>query len=259
MSPSLRVQVGKLARRSISRTLRQPILVLPNVVLPLFLLAVLTSGNKQVTQIPGFPTKSYVTFVLGASLVQGAAAAMTIAGNALGSDIETGFLSRLALTPVRGSALIGAQLAGVTVLGVAQGVLYLLVGLAFGAHVKAGVGGAFVVIAIVLLMVLAFGAIGLFAAVRMGSAQQTQALLPLALGLLFMSSMFMPRNLIKAHWFRDIATYNPLSYLVEAPRSLFVDGWDGEALALGCAVAAAILVAALAAAGTSMKTRLLRT
>ena len=98
---------------------------------------------------------------------------------------------------------------------------------------KAGVGGALALIAVVLLVVLAFGAIGLLAAVQTGSAEQVQALFSVSLGLLFMSSMAMPRNLIQEDWFKTIATYNPMSYLVEATRSLFINGWDAEALALG--------------------------
>ena len=51
--------------------------------------------------------------------------------------------------------------------------------------------------------------------------------------LLFLSSVNLPRNLIEQDWFRTIATYNPVSYLVEGVRSLIITGWDGEALALG--------------------------
>ena len=45
-------------------------------------------------------------------------------------------------------------------------------------------------------------------------------------------------TLIEQDWFRTIATYNPVSYLLEGIRSLFIVGWDGEALALafGCAI-----------------------
>src|SRR3712207_6989284 len=50
---------------------------------------------------------------------------------------------------------------------------------------------------------------------------------------LFLSSVNLPRNLIEQDWFRTIATYNPVSYLVEGVRSLIITGWDGEALALG--------------------------
>ena len=259
MNPSTAEQVQKLARRSIARTFRQPVLIVPNVVFPLFMLAVLSAGGKQITKVQGFPTHSYVTFILAATLVQGAASATMFAGNALGGDIETGFLSRLALTPVRASALVVAQLAGATVLGVMQAVLYLVVGLIAGVSVKTGVLGVLALLGIVVLMVLAFGATGLFLAVRTGSAEQVQGLFALALGLLFLSSMVMPRNLIQADWFKAIATYNPMSYLVEAGRSLLITGWDAQALALGCGIAVAIFVAALAVSITSLRGRILNT
>jgi ABC-2 type transport system permease protein len=105
MSSSLNVQIRTLAKRSIRRTLRQPVLVVPNVIFPLFMLAVLSSAGKEITDVKGFPTKSYITFIIAATLIQGAAGATTLAGNSLGNDIETGFLSRLALTPVKVPAL----------------------------------------------------------------------------------------------------------------------------------------------------------
>jgi ABC-2 type transport system permease protein len=259
VSPSLRVQVGSLARRSIARTLRQPVIIVPNLVFPLFMLAVLSGAGNQATKIKGFPTHSYITFILGATLIQGAAGAMTLTGNALGSDIQTGFLSRLALTPVRGSALIAAQLAGVAVIGMGQATMFLLVGLAAGASVKAGVAGALALIVVVLVVILAFGAVGMFGAVRAGSAEQAQPLFAVALGLLFMSSMVMPRNLIKADWFKTIATYNPMSYLVEATRSLLISGWDAEALALGCGFAFAAMIVALTATVATLRRRIVRT
>ena len=47
-----------------------------------------------------------------------------------------------------------------------------------------------------------------------------------------------PRNLIEVDWFRFVATINPVSYLIEAVRSLIITGWDGQALALGFGFAA---------------------
>lgn len=245
MTSSLRTQLATIARRSIARIARQPVLIVPNLLFPLFMLAVLSEGAKAATKVPGFPTRSYITFILGSTLVQSATGAMTQAGNSLGNDIETGFLSRIALTPVSKAMLVIANLAGVALIGVLQTVLYLCVGLAAGASVKTGVGGALVLLAVMLLNVLTFGAIGLYAAVRSGSAERVQGLTAVALGLLFMSSMVMPRNLITVGWFKAIATYNPMSYLVEAPRSLLIAGWDGQALALGCGIAGGVLVLAL--------------
>jgi ABC-2 type transport system permease protein len=243
----------------IASTLRQPVILVPAFAFPLFILAVVSSGGSKVTDVKGFPTNSYLTFLLASTLVQAATGAATVAGNALGSDISTGFLRRLVLTPLNVSTLLGAQLSGVALLGLAQGTVYLLIGLAFGASVKAGVGGALVLLAVTLLMVLAFAAIGQLTAVLTGSAEQVQALVAVTLALLFLSSMMMPRNLIEKDWFKTIATYNPMSYFVEAPRSLLISGWDGEALALGCGIAGVTLIVALTATAVSLKRRFVRT
>jgi ABC-2 type transport system permease protein len=247
VNPSFRAHFARLARRSIVRTLRQPVVFVPNLVFPLFLLAVLSGAGDRVTQVKGFPTDSFTSFVLGGMMVQAAAGALTIAGLAMGSDIETGFLSRLVLTPMKGVALLLAHLAGVAVIGLAQALLVLGVGLATGVHIEAGVAGGFAVIGIVLLVSFACGSIGLCVAVRTGSSERVQPLFSLALGLLFMSSLAMPRNLMTEHWFKDIATYNPVTYLIEAARSLFIDGWDAQALATGCGIAAGVMAIAMLA------------
>jgi ABC-2 type transport system permease protein len=75
---------------------------------------------------------------------------------------------------------------------------------------------------------------------------------------LFLSSSSLPRDLIKATWFRDIATYNPVSYMLEGLRSLVIKGWDGQALALGFGFTVALLVISIALSDRSMRTRLAR-
>jgi ABC-2 type transport system permease protein len=56
-----------------------------------------------------------------------------------------------------------------------------------------------------------------------------------------------------------VATYNPVSYLIEGIRSLIITGWDARALALGFGFAAALVVLSLGFAALSMKNRLVRT
>ena len=73
------------------------------------------------------------------------------------------------------------MLSGVALLGLVQAVLYLRVGRAVGVSVAAGVGGALALMAVILLMVLAFGAVGQLAAALTGSAEQVQALVALSL------------------------------------------------------------------------------
>jgi ABC-2 type transport system permease protein len=248
-----------LARRSVVRTLRQPAMVVPSIVFPLMLLSINSSGLDSTTQIPGFPTDSYFEFALAIAFVQGALFSANSAGTNVASDIESGFLNRLALTPLRRVALMMGQLSGILALGLIQALTFLGVGLVFGAGIAAGVGGALVIVLLSLTISLAFGCIGAFVALRSGTGEAVQGVFPLFFAALFLSSMALPRNLIEIGWFQTVATYNPVSYMLEGIRSLVITGWDGEALALGFACAGGLALLALAAASSALRTRMVRT
>jgi ABC-2 type transport system permease protein len=237
-----------LARRSIVRTVRQPANVVFPLVFPLLLLAVNAGGLKAATRLPGFPTTSFVAFALAIPFIQGALFATMNAGTDLARDIQTGFLNRLALTPMRGIALLAGQLGGIVV----------MVGLAVGVRLETGFAGALVLLAFSVLISIGFGALGAFAALRTGSGEAVQSLFPAFFVFLFISSMNLPRNLIETDWFRDVATLNPVSYLIECIRSLIIVGWDAQALALGFGIAGAIAVASLTLATRALKGRLAR-
>ena len=258
MTDAFAEQVGQLARRSVVRTARQPANVVFPLVFPLLLLSVNSTGLQSATQLPGFPTDSYFAFALAVPFMQGALFATMNAGTDLARDIQTGFLNRLALTPMRGIALLGGQLGGVMAMTAVQAAVWIATGLIFGVHFAAGVGGIAVLFVFSLLIGLGFGALGAFLALRTGSGEAVQGMFPVFFVFLFISSMAMPRNLIEIDWFQTAATLNPVSYLIEAIRSLIIIGWDPEALALGFGVAILIAVVALALASLSLRTRLTR-
>jgi ABC-2 type transport system permease protein len=258
VSDAFAEQVGQLARRSVVRTARQPANVVFPLVFPLLLLSVNATGLQSATQLPGFPTDSYFAFALAVPFMQGALFATMNAGTDLARDIQTGFLNRLALTPMRGVALLGGQLGGVMAMTAVQAAVWIATGLIFGVHFAAGVGGIAVLFVFSLLIGLGFGALGAFLALRTGSGEAVQGMFPVFFVFLFISSMAMPRNLIEIDWFQTAATLNPVSYLIEAIRSLIIIGWDPEALALGFGVAILIAVVALALASVSLRTRLTR-
>ena len=179
-----------------------------------------------------------MTFILGATLVQGAVGATTMAGNALGNDIgrasstasrsprcSIGASRRTTRRGCRARCRAGRDIPARR--------------LAAGATHRGGVGGgaradrrrAADDPRLRLRRSLRRRPDGLSASGCRACSRSRSALL-------FLSSMVMPRNLIREIWFEKIATYNPMSYLVEAPRSLLITGWDGEALALGCGIAA---------------------
>jgi ABC-2 type transport system permease protein len=240
------------------RTLRQPASVIAPLVFPMLLLAVNSGGLKAETKLPGFPTSSFFAFALAVPFIQGALFSTMNAGTDLARDIQTGFLNRLTLTPMRRLAVLGGQLGGVVTLGLLQAVVYLTVGLAVGVHFASGPLGVLVLGVFALLISLAFGALGTLAALRTGSGEAVQGLFPAFFVFLFISSMNIPRNLIQITWFRDAATLNPVSYLIECVRSLIITGWDPEALALGFGIAAAIAVVGLALSSQALRVRMAR-
>jgi ABC-2 type transport system permease protein len=258
-SPSLGGQVGYLAGRSVVRTLRQPAYVVPPLLFPLALLAVNSAGLSASTRLPGFPAHSFLPFALAVPFMQGALFATMNAGTDLARDIQTGFLNRLSLTPMRAPALIAGHLAGVVTMGFIQACFYLAVGLIAGAGLAAGPAGAVVLLLLATLICAGFGALGAFMALRTGSGEAIQGLFPLLFVGLFISSMNAPRHLMSVTWFRDAATGNPVSYLLEGVRSLIIEGWNAQALALAFTVATILFMASVAASALALRSRMTRT
>jgi ABC-2 type transport system permease protein len=252
-------QVGYLAARSVVRQVRQPAHVIPPILFPLALLAVNAGGLHAATNLPGFPTDSFLAFALAIPFIQGALFATLNGGADLARDIQTGFLNRLSLTPVRGAALVLGQLAGVGSVALVQAAFYVVVAYVVDVHPASGPGGVIVLLVLAVAIAVGFGAAGLFMALRTGSGEAIQGLFPVLFVFLLLSSMNFPRNLIESDWFRWAATINPVSYLIEGIRSLIIDGWDGQALGLAFAIAVALFLVALSAAALALRVRMTRT
>jgi ABC-2 type transport system permease protein len=252
-------QVLLLAQRSVIRTLRQPAMVFPSICFPLLFLSINSSGLDSATLLPGFPSDSYFEFAIAIPFIQGALFSAMSAGTNVANDIESGFLNRLSLTPLRRIALMLGQLTGIVALGLIQAVTFLIVGIAFGDGLAAGAGGVPVLILLSLTISLAFGCIGAFVALWTGNGEAVQGVFPLFFAALFLSSMSLPRDLIETDWYRAVATWNPVSYMLEGIRSLFITGWDAEALVLGFACAGGMAVIAIAADAMALRTRMVRT
>jgi ABC-2 type transport system permease protein len=252
-------QTFEIARRALVQTARQPALIVPPIVFPLFFLALTNAGLNASTKLPGFPGDAYLDFVISFTFLQSSLFGLINAGTALARDVETGFLKRLALTPMQRAALLTGNLAGVLAVSLLSFCFFIAVGLISGVHFESGPGGVVVLLALAMLIALAFTALGALVGLRAGSGEAVQGFFPVFFVLFFLSSMNLPRDLMEQDWFRTIATYNPVSYLVEGLRSLIITGWDGEALALGFGFAIVIAAAAIAGAAAALRVRLVRT
>jgi len=251
--------VGLIAWRSARRTVRQPANVIAPLVFPLVLLALSSKGLESATRIPGFPTDSFLAFFLPFTFIQGALFAALTAGTDLARDIDTGFLNRLALTPLHGTALLLGQLGGALSQALIQSLIYLGVGTVLGVHVASGPVGILVLVLLALMVSAAFGALGIWIALRTGSGEAVQAQFPVLFFLIILSSMNLPRNLIETDWFRTVATINPVSYMIEGLRSLIIEGWNLQALALGFGISIVAFICGMSLSAFALRKRMART
>lgn len=248
-----------LARRALLRTLRQPANVVPVIFFPLLLVAINSSSLDAATNIPGFPGSSYLDFIIAVPFVQGGLFAMLNAGTDLATDVESGFLRRLALTPVNGVSLLLGEVAGVVALSFLAAIVYIAVGFIAGMSVASGPAGVLALVVFAVLIGLAFSSVGVFVGLRTASPQAVQGFFPLFFVLLFLSSANLPRDLMEHEWFRIVATVNPVSYVVEGVRSLVITGWDVAALLPAVGILAAVTAIGGFAATRSLRARLVRT
>ena len=174
-------QVGAIARRSVAAHARASRRASSRRSSSRSLLLAVNAGGLALVdrRCPGFPTDSFLAFALAVPFIQGALFSTMNAGTDLARDIQTGFLNRLSLTPLRGSALLAGQLAGVVVLGAGPG------GLLPRRRAdrrrpasRPGPAGIVVLLVFAALVALGFGALGAFLALRTGSGEAVQALFP---------------------------------------------------------------------------------
>lgn len=253
---SVLAQTAAMSHRSVLALLRQPALIIPSMVFPLFFAALGTSSFGRAITLPGFPpVESFLDFALAGTIVQGIIFGSTTGAAALATDIETGFFDRLLASPTSRTSILIGRLAGAMTFGGAQTIFFILVLLPFGLRIRSGVPGVIVMIIGGVLTALAVGALMSAMALRTGSAEAVQGAFPLLFVLLFFSSAFFPRQTMSGVY-RRLADLNPLSYLIEAFRSLTIDGLTAAAAArlLLIAGGAAVVTVALALRSLAKRT-----
>ena len=217
-------QTLALAKRSTLELFRQPALVVPSIVFPLFFSFLGNSSFGKTTSLPGFPkVNSYLQFQLAGTITQGVLFGSVTGAAALATDIENGFFDRLLASPTSRLSILFGRLAGSVLFGALETAVFVLVLLPFGADVSAGVPGIIAMIISGALIALAVGALMASVALKTGSSEAVQGTFPLLFILLFFSSAFFPRETMSGAY-RRIADFNPISYMVEGQRSLSIDG-----------------------------------
>ncbi len=228
-------EVLLLGRRAVREVIRLPAATVPTLFIPLFFLAVNIGQISKTfpSTTPFLHGQGYVGFQVPVSLMFAVCTATS--GLALVTEIDLGYFDKLLVAPIRRSSIIFGRLAADLVRGLAVATLVLLVALAFGMEVRSGIPGAIVLVLLAALWGVAYAGIGMLVALHTRNVQATNASFLVFFPLLFLTPNFVPFELLTP-LMEALARANPVSYVIEGLRSLVLEGWVPDKLAICCGV-----------------------
>jgi ABC-2 type transport system permease protein len=232
-----------VAWRQLHNLFRNPALLLPPLLMPIFFFVAFAGGLSAVRGAPGFDYPSYDSFQFVFVLLQSAAFGGVFTGFAVAADFESGFARRLMLaTRDRSALIIGYALVAVARAALVMAVL-VVVALIGGASITGSgldLSGLFGLALVLNLAATLFAAGVAFRVRSMQGAPLIQV--PTFIALLT-APVYVPLGLIEG-WVHGVAQVNPVTVLLQSGRGLVI----GDPVQVGLAFAiVAGLVAAFAA------------
>jgi ABC-2 type transport system permease protein len=240
---------GAIMRRSIKHTLKSPALLVPSLLFPLIFLIGFAGGLSSLGDVPGFSFPSgYTAFQFVFVFLQSAAFGGVFSGFGIAMDFESGFSRRIMLAaPHRFGMIVGymgSALFRYALTGVVVTVAALIGGMRIDGSVVDLAG--LVALGVVVNVAATLWAGGL--AMRAKTVQAGPAMqIPIFL-LLFLAPVYVPLDLLQG-WIEAVASWNPLTAIVEAGRG-FISGEPAHsALAFACGLGMAALLMVWAVTG----------
>ncbi len=208
-----------LWRRSLNEVLRVRGAILPATIAPVIFLLGMSGQFGRLTGLEGFPTDSYLSWIVPLSCLQGAGFAGAATGSNLARDIEQGWFDRLIASPAPRSALLAGMILSASFRALIPATVLLAVGFAVGVEWP-GIDGMILAV----FCVMATGAIAACWGVGLALKYRTQSAAPLMQAGMFVlvltTTAYAPLHLLQG-WLQDIARINPLTQVVEAARQGF--------------------------------------
>ena len=239
------INTTQITTRYLRAFLRQPGYIAGTLVQPIIWLLLFGQLFKRVAELPGFTAGSYIAYLTPGIVVMSAMLSTGWSGTSYVVDMERGVLNRFLVSPVRRGALIGGELVYQAGLVLLQSLIILGLGFLVGARFKGGVVSILILFVSTMLLGMAFASLSNALALLLRKQETVIAAnVTLVLPLTFLSSTFLPANLMPA-WMQNFATFNPVNWAVEAGRQTLSSSIDWSlvggrlaallALALVCA------------------------
>ncbi|BCJ69648.1 ABC transporter permease [Polymorphospora rubra] len=230
------------ARRSTRMVLRSPALLIAPIAQSLFFLLVY-AGQLSTVGSGYLAGASFISFLLPLILLTGVATGAGAAGTLVLGDVTSGYLDRLRLA--HGTTVpfvLGAVAAALVAVTVQM--LVTIAGAALIGYRPETWPSAITMLLLMLTLGLGVALLSVAVAIRTASASSTNLVTLAVFGLSFFTGVFAPVDEL-AGWMRAIATFNPLTYVIDAARQL-ESGATPSALPIALGV-----LGVLVAAGTA--------
>jgi ABC-2 type transport system permease protein len=239
-------QTALLGQRAIRESLRTPEALLPTLFIPLFFLVVNVGQAGKIfpsDSTPFLKGQGYAAFQLPSSLLL--AASFGSAALYLVEDIEGGYFDKLRAAPVSRTALVLGRLASEAVKNLAITAVMVAVALPFGITIASGPLGFLLLLALTASWAVVYSGFMQVIALKTRSAAATNSGSLVFFPLLFLTPNFVPRHLLTRPM-EVAATFNPVTYIMEAMRSLILEDFAWAAIGRGFAVVAVLGVVMVA-------------
>lgn len=244
-----------VAARALRQIRRDPEAVIPAIVVGVFFYAVQIGALQDITEQQSGGLLDFKAFMLPMGIV------FTITGisraAALVTDIQGGYFDRLLVTPIRRPALLLGLMAADLLLVLGLATIVTAVGLLVGVRFATGLPGLIVFLGLCSFWGLAFAGFPYAVALRTGNPAAVNSSWLLFMPFAFLTTAFVPREAMTG-WMATVTRYNPVTYLLDALRSLISTGWDGEALLAGVGAVTVVFAITFAMAMTALKGRVSR-
>jgi len=229
-----------LGRRAVRESLRTPEALFPTLFIPIFFLVVNTGQAADV--FPSSTTEflrgqGYGAFQLPTTLLL--AASFGSAALFLVEEIEGGYFDKIRATPIPRWAIVFGRLYAEGVKCAAITVLILVLALPFGIEIASGPLGFVLLVLMTSLWGVVFAGFMQLIALKTRSAAATNSGSMVFFPLLFLTPNFVPRELLTRPM-EIAATFNPVTYLMEALRSLILEDLDWGSVLPGFGVVAVL-------------------
>src|SRR3954464_7571994 len=217
-----------LGQRALREAARSPDAIIPTLFIPIFFLIVNTGQAAKIfpsASTPFLHGQGYGAFQLPTTLLL--AASFGAAALFLVEEIEGGYFDKLRATPIPRTAIVLGRLIAEGTKCAAIAAVILLLALPFGISIASGVLGFVLLVALTAGWGIVYAGFLQLIALKTRSAAATQSGSLIFFPLLFLTPNFVPRSML-THPMEVAATLNPVTYLMEAMRSLILQDltWD---------------------------------